>query len=479
MNLIKDWKMNIVTVAKDNSEIVEVFIHHLYRSTDMRKHTLSVCDNSTDPKHIEKIRKLQLSGWITLLTNTSNAYGQGSRNHRLGLMSAMRIAQRCSSTNNVAIFDIDAFPLTYGWDAVVEEVLETQDMFGFRHNTKKYMHPSILFGKYRTILEILSDEHHGIDNGKYTDIDCFETSKHMKFAEEISYGQAHVESKTYQIGVQYHYRHIAFFHSWYYTRTNGLTKPCDDLEQYDLTMAKEYFEHDYNNDLCVIIPCYGKTDGDTLEQVTNGFNNQSYKDFDVNLCAYDHESFDEVRKIKHCMVNMVGELDNWSRAKAFNRAVAMLPKYKYYIFHDRDIMIPKNFIEDIHNRLVPDKQFYMVNYAHIMKDGHAESKSVGGSCTISWDAMYFANGMCSDMDHWGAEDRDFDNRLKVLLGVENSEKLQHTLIHINHKPYPIRPEINQKLKLANASYDSYDVLIKNRYLHNDYEWYWNQMNRVV
>lgn len=470
--------MKVIMVTHNNCEMLALALHNIFQNIDVSKNRLIVCDNSTEFQATEMLKELGSRGYLQYLPGVQDRNKRGSVNHRNGLLKCLA---QCKEDDRVLILDCDAFPVTSPL-SMMNRLKGKKKIIGSIH-PRGYVHPSILAGYVRHIEEILEAERAAIElNGKHIDVfeSCPVDKNVIKMKEVAPQGEElwNIQNaKMEKAMCRYTCGSGEFYHMWYFTRTNGYHNVVDDIDKVGLAKVRAMFNEKFLNDVTVIIPTYGVNDKNltALKSVIDSFNRQAVSDW-VKYCIViatynleDHQKVcdyefncNELLKIRFM------DMAEWSRGAAFNRAVIALPYAKRYVFHDRDIIVPTCFLNNVANCPYP----YAVNYRSINCGGTIELNSVGGSNTITWAYLLASGGMCSSMRGWGAEDREFDDRVsRTRDRMKTGRRLDMSLLHISHDENPNRPEENQRIKARNAG-ESREELARHNYMFKDYQMYW-------
>lgn len=226
----------------------------------------------------------------------------------------------------------------------------------------------------------------------------------------------------------------------------------------------------------VLMPCMGLVSEEHLlniKKVWESFLWQITGEFFLVAVCFDGDSYNQmmsminIKERSNCYIRRIQGLEKWSRAKAFNLAVMNIYGDRY-VFHDRDLVVPSNFIESVNNC----NKRYFINYTDV-KYGKKNIVAQGGSNTIDWDFFYMSGGMCSDMDGWGCEDKEFDNRMsKLFFGEMKSHRLPLSLTHMDHECVRKANDINYEIRDKHETLSAAELQIKCNYLYGMYKKMW-------
>ncbi len=468
-------KLNIISVLFCDMQLVELWIHELLRYTDIREHNIVLCNLNNDPEVISFLGDLQRRNFIDkVITSTNNENVRGSKNHRNGLLECLKYAKY----EKTVIFDCDAFPCSYGWEEFLVSLLEKcvpGRITGIKHPFKNYIHPSIAIGYTDVIRETFINEVKIIrETGRHID-----TLESYKYKENYPVLESKISivptPKEHMDILQYYGSSLGshkywFLHIWYYTRTKGFTCSADGLRDSLIEQSKKMMYETFLKPI-VFIPLYlSNTSGDEyLDSIKRTIESLKESDEKIKIRVNVYSNFPlELNKIG--FASRYAIMDTWSRAKAFNDAIIDSFAGKY-IFHDADLLVPKNFVSLIEETNCE----YFINYEKVYKDAKIEVSSVGGSNTISYNWAMRSGGMCIDMNGWGAEDREFDDRIgRLLQGGHKTVRLPIDLIHIDHKKR-LGNRNNQSIKVAHTRWSD-EKLRKLNYFYRSYKKYWEKLN---
>lgn len=469
--------MRIVMTAFNNLEILQLSLHMLFKFTDMTRHSLVVVDNSTEAETSAFLEEMSKKGYFILLDG-DNSRDRGSLNHRAAIAAA--ITNYGTDRNEKwVLLDCDAFPCEFGWEDVLVGMLSKKNrVAGVVHPIKNYIHPSICIATFDELEKILYNENEQLKSGKFLDVLESTRIKKGRSGLEVVDSMQETGLGPPNLFTRYGVKgKVYFIHAWYYTRTNGYRQTVDGIEESVLKAARQkLIEAGLVDFYKVCIPTFGPTDVKALEEVVESFlvqdcgNNYSIDVFFCDKraaddCASIIEKYqDDGRVFFHATLGM----KRWSRAWAFN--IAFIEEYApYYIFHDRDIVVERDFVRMI-SRV---KDLTLVNYDRVMTNGKVLKDSVGGSVTVPWKHMVLSGGFCSDMFGWGGEDREFMHRARLLCGKSGEAiRIPQAVRHIDHEGNLDQPKVNQVIKEKHAK-QGVDLLRKCNYLKQDYLRYWS------
>lgn len=468
----------VLMVAFNSREAVCLSLHNIFKNVNFLKNEIIVCDNSTEFQTTDILRELGKKGYITYLDGVQNKEKRGSVNHRNGLLKCL---ERCKDDDRVLILDCDAFPVS-DIGSMMLKVDGRERLVGAIH-PRGYVHPSVLAGCAGKIRGILMRENEMIASGEKEHIDVFESyvidENLTELKENIVCDEVEWICQKYKIpGMMHSYScgTSEFYHLWYFSRSNGYKTPVDGISREDLAIIRKKYKESFVMDVSVIIPTYGIDDKnfDALDMVVRTMKEQetSYR-YDIWIALYDQGDLAisiERDNFRGCNVHKIFDMEKWSRAVAFNRAFISLPYAAKYVFHDRDILVPSNFVQS-----VGDCPYgYSINYATMLHDNDVVLRdSVGGSNSITWDCMVMSGGMCNRMDGWGGEDREFDYRVSMSMnGFRTGKRLPLAMTHQFHGSERTKPPKNQLIMTENMRMSKDTLKTRCNYLLQDYRNYW-------
>ena len=469
--------MKILMVTFNSKEIVCLALHNIFKNIKMSKNELIICDNSVEFQTSDMLKELGRKGYITYLDGVQDRSKRGSVNHRNGLLKCL---EQCNDNEKVLILDCDAFPVS-DIKPMMKRLKGNEKLIGAVH-PRGYVHPSILAGSAGKIRNILLRENEMLAKGEKAHIDVFESYRIDENLIELkeSIVSERVEElcmRNKVIGMMrsYNLGSTEFYHMWYYTRTNGYRIAVDGIDKDDLAIIRREYKNMFVMDISVIIPTYGINNNnfDALDKVVESLKYQkSQYRYDIWIALYNQDDLDisiDRDNFKGCNVHKIYDMKKWSRSLAFNTAFIALPYADKYVFHDRDILAPDGFIEEIGN----SPYRYTINYRNIVHDESVMTDSVGGSNMITWDYMMISGGMCSRMEGWGGEDREFDYRVSMILdSFRSGRRLPMSLTHLSHAGDRKKPLRNQQTMEENMRMGKTDLFERCNYLMQDYRDYW-------
>jgi len=230
------------------------------------------------------------------------------------------------------------------------------------------------------------------------------------------------------------------------------------------------FDEDQDFDINVIIGTRGRKE--FLNPLIDSFK-EAIKNTDKKICLtiINHAIFPE--HLKYCKTNKINyiwtkgnEVEQYSRSFVYNFGVKYGNQSKFYLLHDLDILVKKNFFKELYKNLKNYKclQTYgkrrvlylseeltkkiiskEIDYNNFdenstgvslpMYNGHPALGSKGGSILIEKDLFFNVGGFDPEL-FWGyaAEDQFFWEKVNIVSNVGFADEPSIDLFHMWHPP---------------------------------------------